>query len=329
MGAGMSEKRKDARAARGMVGAVIVVILAIALYWSMFYSAGYGLGYHKGQAEVERGHHASETPKQIEGECGSKTSVEFRECVTKIIDAERESRRGESDLAAQWEAAEWVRWAGVLAAAQLIATVIGLYYVKGTLDETRRAVNDTSIATEAMLAQTKLMANAQRPWLDFEVSDIEIADLAVQRDSLIVALNVKNISDFPAHELRTYAVGHFYTKSIFDPSYLFGDRDTVRLELDTMQSGVFDGEAIFPRDNRAVNANGVLSPEDASMASIGVRLTVGIRYIFEGQTGYTYRDYRLLNVDAAWLGFMARRPKTDPNFCKISFDPIAGSTRAF
>ena len=154
----------------------------------MFYSAGYGLGYNEGKAEVETGHHASEAANQIQRECSTKTGDAARECITKIVDAERESQRGESDLAAQWESASWVKWAGVLAGAQLIATALGLYFVKRTLDATWEAVADTSKATEAMDRQNKIAAEAQRPWIAISV---EVEDIRATQNVFALKWRVK------------------------------------------------------------------------------------------------------------------------------------------
>lgn len=95
--------------------------------------------YKDRKAQVEAKRYASDAAEGIERACGKLPPSGARKCIGEIITAQRESERGESDLAAQWEAAEWSKWAGVAALAQLLATVIGLYYIKGTLDETRRS----------------------------------------------------------------------------------------------------------------------------------------------------------------------------------------------
>ncbi len=81
------------------------------------------------------------------------------------MDASRESQRSESDLGAQWKAADWVFWASVVAAAQLLASIVGLFYIKRTLDATLAAVEDTGIATEAMVVANQIARDVQRPWL--------------------------------------------------------------------------------------------------------------------------------------------------------------------
>ena len=151
----------------GLIGTVLVAIIGIAAYWSMFYSMGFQSGQNERKANVEAGHYANDTAKQIERECSAKAGQAARECIAKIVAAERESQRGESDLAAQWKAADWVMWAGVLAGAQLFATGLGLYFVRETLRATLKAVEDTGKATNAMVRQNEITTEKERAHLEF------------------------------------------------------------------------------------------------------------------------------------------------------------------
>ena len=170
----MPRSDRGKQSAARLIGTILVAVLGIGAYWAMFYSAGYGSGYNERQAHIEAKHYVSDTPQQIERECGAKAGEATRECIAKIIDAERESQRSESDLAAQWKAADWVMWAGIIAGAQLIATALGLYFVKRTLDATLEAVEDTGKATQAMERQNELAARQQRPWIWIESVEVTI-----------------------------------------------------------------------------------------------------------------------------------------------------------
>lgn len=188
----MSGSDRDKHSPLGLIFSALVVIVAIGLYWSMFYDAGYNSGYHERQAYVEREHHASDTPKQIERKCSAKAGAELRECVAEIVEAERESQRSESDLAAQWKAANWVMWAGVVSGLQLILTLAGLYYVKGTLDATLKAVVDTGKATVAMERQNEIAEIAQRPWviLEAEITKFQTTQTGIDIWTKVTARNI-------------------------------------------------------------------------------------------------------------------------------------------
>ena len=106
---------------------MLMVVVGVALYWTMFYDMGFQSGQNEQKATIEAERYAGDAANQIEQECRNKSGLSVRECIAKIVAGERESQRGESDLAAQWKAANWVMWAGILAGAQLIATVFALY----------------------------------------------------------------------------------------------------------------------------------------------------------------------------------------------------------
>ena len=213
----MSRSDRDNRAATRLIGAAIVAALGVAMYCAMFYSAGYGSGYNERQAHIEAKHYASDTPQQIERECGAKAGEATRECIAKIIDAERESQRSESDLAAQWKAADWVMWAGIIAGAQLIATALGLYFVKRTLDATLEAVEDTGKATVAMERQNELAARQQRPWVT-----IGLAEPFISRSDggilLVCIVELGNIGATPAFDAH---VDFALAPAIHNPIYDF------------------------------------------------------------------------------------------------------------
>ena len=215
----MFRGNRDNKPSYGLIGTIFVAVIGVALYWSMFYSMGYSSGYHEKQAYVESEHHASDTPKQVEGKCGAKASSELRECITEIVKSERESQRSESDLAAQWKAADWVLWAGAIAGAQLIATLVGLYYVKGTLDATLEAVEDTGKATNAMLKQTELVEREQRPWVTIEAAKPVISN---RDDGILITVEIgfKNIGKTVAAgfwpHLKCYLTGADFEESVRD-----------------------------------------------------------------------------------------------------------------
>ncbi|APZ99240.1 hypothetical protein BWQ93_12625 [Sphingopyxis sp. QXT-31] len=139
-----------------LIGAISIAIITVILYSGMSYSAGYQSGWNDRKAQIEATHYASDAPNRIERECAGFTGKAARECVAQIVDAQRENERGESDLAAQWKAADWVMLGGIVAGIQLLASIIGLYYIKGTLDETAKAVAETGAATVAMRQANQL-----------------------------------------------------------------------------------------------------------------------------------------------------------------------------
>lgn len=217
----------------GLIATIFVAALTIAAYWLMIYDAGYQSGQNERKANVESAHYAADTANQIERKCGTKVGQSARECIAEIVKAERESQRSESDLAAQWEAADWARWAGFAALAQFIATIIGLYYIKGTLDATLKAVEDTGKATKAMLRQNDLTEDTAqkqlRAYVDIcdDFTKIERNPLRDKDDRIAakVTISVRNYGQTPAKYARTN-VSHMVLENNFD-SYPFLDKTDV------------------------------------------------------------------------------------------------------
>lgn len=122
------------------------IVLATLLAW--------GIGYLQAR-ETERRYY---TPRQYQESAkaqahracvGMKPAAMF-ECVDEHVEAAYQQANAEQDLSAQQRAAFSGLVAAVVSALALMATGIGIYYVRETLKATLKAVEDTSEATEAM-----------------------------------------------------------------------------------------------------------------------------------------------------------------------------------
>lgn len=121
-------------------------------------------------------HTHSESAKQkAERACVGANATAVFECVVSYVEASENTVYAEQDLTAQQRAA----WGSLIAACagllSVAVSLLGLYWIKGTLDATRDAVGQTTIATNAMVRQNDLAEAAQRPWvsIDCEVSELE------------------------------------------------------------------------------------------------------------------------------------------------------------
>lgn len=200
---------------KALIGSIVAAIAVICLYWAMFYDAGYQSGRHQERAQIERKHYAADTGERVERECAGRATKALRECVTEIVASERENKRNESDLAAQWQAADWVLWAAIIAGAQLVATVIGLYFIKGTLDATLKAVEDTGKATLAMEKQIEIAERGQRAWIAIE---------AITVDDGQINVTVRNFGHSPAKNFATKIETREWSHIFFPES--FGSHST-------------------------------------------------------------------------------------------------------
>jgi hypothetical protein len=277
--------------------------------------------------------------------------------------------RDDADLCAQWAAVQAVgesnrltRLSITVTALEFGALIISLFFTgwaalaasratKIAEDATKDADRALEIAddsakaskaaSEAMKRQVELMADAQRPWLDFDILEIEGARYSVMNDNLKVKLRIFNHSAFPAHSVRGAGYGHFYQGSLLDPLVYEGHRESVTGALDDLsvsKTGEIThstiGDVVFPQKERTPDVIVTIADPGAHKDKGGtgamVRITVGIRYVYDGGAGYTFRDYHLVGVEPALV--QAKRGQTisknDLSYQRITFTSDDNSGRA-
>jgi len=186
-----------------LIATILTVVVAVGLYWAMFYDMGFQSGYSAGSSKIHTEHYAANATEQIERECGGKAGLSAHECIANIVKAERESQRSESDLAAQWQAANWAGWATVVAAASALVTGIGTYFLYQQIILTREAVEDTNKSTDAMVRQNEIVELSNRPWLKLTIQTQATCQPVFSEGvphALIIMLSarVKNFGQSPA-----------------------------------------------------------------------------------------------------------------------------------
>jgi hypothetical protein len=181
---------------RHTIYAALVVALGVGLYWWMFYQAGFSSGRREERAHVEREHYAADAANKLGNVCNGMSGAAAAKCGYQVAETEREGRRNESDLAAQWKAADWVFWAGIIGGAQLFVTAVGLFFIKRTLDANWGAMEaaQDSLSHQRETAQLQL-----RPYL--YIGDEAKLELPLTLKSRI-RLKVKNYGLSPAFNLK-------------------------------------------------------------------------------------------------------------------------------
>jgi hypothetical protein len=172
--------------------AAVVLAFGMFAYWWMFYRAGYSSGRHEERAHIEREHYAAEAADQLSKVCGQLSGTAAAKCAYDTAETEREYRRNESDLAAQWKAADWVLWGAVIAGAQLVATAAGLFFIKRTLDASWQAVATAQATTRAYIA-------IERPRLVPGVKTSYVTD-----GIIVIQIAAENIGKSTAHVHSIY-----------------------------------------------------------------------------------------------------------------------------
>lgn len=148
-----SKKRENVVALALAVG--VALVLAI-LIWQVS-------AHHTRSTEEARHRaqdHANGTERRIERACGGTEPAAMMECVAEQVAASREDQRAEYDLSAQQRMADWALLSMIAAVFTTALTAVALWFVKGTLEATQKAVEDTSTATDAMLAANVIAKRA-------------------------------------------------------------------------------------------------------------------------------------------------------------------------
>lgn len=150
-------------------------------------------------AEHRARQYADTTDRRIANACATVERPAVLECITKQVGTAREDERTEYDLQAQQDSADAAFWMAWISFATLTATLVALWFVKGTLDATREAVKDTSEATDAMRKANELAEDTAkrqlRAYVGVQSITIENVVMGLKPSAHIIA---KNFGQTPA-----------------------------------------------------------------------------------------------------------------------------------
>lgn len=159
----MSESDRSRHVA--LIGASLAAISVICGTLTYSYHMGELSGRKDAQAEGYAAAYPNDTSKQI-ADCWTKAdTATAQECVAGAIQASHEAQRSEADLSAQRQMSDWAFWALIVGILMAFITTIGTYLIFRQVELTRKAVEDTGNATDAMLDANEIARAAQRPWV--------------------------------------------------------------------------------------------------------------------------------------------------------------------
>jgi hypothetical protein len=96
----------------------------------------------------------------IKERCFTTPGLAEKDCASKAEETAREGQRKEQDLAAQNITAWWTKVMGIAALIGMALSAIGVWLVKTTFDETRKATKSAQINSEAYIWN-------ERAWIEF------------------------------------------------------------------------------------------------------------------------------------------------------------------
>lgn len=177
-----------------------------AMIWSISaYQAvdAYRTGQH---AAYER----KSTDSRIAESCSDRKGSALVQCVKDIIETSRDSERSEYDLNAQEQMAYWAKLMFWATAIMAMVTVVGVWFVKRTLEATLEAVEDTSEATEAMREANEIARDTTRRQLRAYILPAR-SNFTLKDGIPSAVIDIENFGQTPALNVQSWV--HFWVEN--------------------------------------------------------------------------------------------------------------------
>ncbi len=200
----------------GMAAAFICVILAAIMGWQL---SSQHVQYDK-QADYYAAEFAAKSDQEVMQSCSLTTGLYLVKCLRDELEAERDTKRSEADLAAQQKVAKWSLGVFVVSALSTGFTLAGLWFVLLNLREARKITAQSAHANsqaaraalaahhsadEARFANKIASEAAERQLRAYVVLDsIEVEEMILNPSDIdiLVFVNWKNAGQTPTRGLR-------------------------------------------------------------------------------------------------------------------------------
>lgn len=145
-----------------VAGLTFLAVLAVIFIFWWGASLGARSGYYSAQSAGYASQYPNDTDKRIE-QCFTNSDIAAaKQCAQEAVTADRENQRGEHDLQAQREVADWTYYVLVISVLQIPLGVLGLIALVVTIQQGREAIRKAGESNSIALL-------AQRPWLSVEI----------------------------------------------------------------------------------------------------------------------------------------------------------------
>lgn len=206
----------------GGFGIAAAIILCVSVVGAIAYSNG-----RESERRYQSPHHHAEAAKaSAKRSCVGVNPVAVFECVYEKIEASEETARAEQDLDAQQRMAFWALAMTLVSAAMAVISGVALYFLRGTLDETRKAVGETANATRQMRKANQIAEDTARRQ---QRAYIAVRPLGVEQiysnRKFIGMVSVENVGQTPAKNVDIY-VNMFCSSSKTETHFPVKTNDT-------------------------------------------------------------------------------------------------------
>jgi hypothetical protein len=187
----------------------------VGLFFALAYSVGVSNTERKLRAEHNAERYSEGAASRIEANCLIlDTPKAVAECTENEVKAAEEARRGEYDLTAQQDMADWAFWLLWVSVGSVAIGTVGVVFVWLSLGHTQ---SSAKAAQDSAAVALKSMEVEQRPWI--EIVNVVLSDdrkasrpAGGSKASIPVVITLKNHGKTPAEYIFTFAqIGPFET----------------------------------------------------------------------------------------------------------------------
>jgi len=176
---------------------------AIFIFW-WGVTLGAKSGYYGAQSQGYASQYPSDTDKRIEQCFTNPDLAAAKQCAQEAITADRENQRGERDLQAQREVADWTYYTVIISILQIPLGVLGLIALIVTIRQGQEAIAKATDANE--IARENLLTE-HRAWLRVEHS---LAEDFRKKDTwgTYIETSINNVGNTPALDVYSCVEMH-------------------------------------------------------------------------------------------------------------------------
>lgn len=277
-----------------LVGKVVIGLVTALLALGFVWSISAHQTRHTVEAEYRAQERAERTVDDIQKACVGIEQPTLLECITQQIEAGRDDQRAERDLSAQERMADWAFYAMLAGLGTLAMTGVTVYFIRETLEATREAVEDTSNATEAMIAANKIADEAARGWVTVSIEKIgPLIRGQDQRLHVTVKYCLKNVGGSPiiagAHLPKVYHSAGPNTERVRN---YFDLLDSLR-KSGMANTGLAPGEELTFEPTIIVDEAELITSEDGGLL---LQMFVGIIYQTRTYNGSSFKRVILMRA---------------------------------
>ncbi|MBZ9733910.1 hypothetical protein LB534_09855 [Mesorhizobium sp. CA18] len=241
----------------GIATASVCIVLAAIMGWQL---SSQHIQYDK-QADHYAEDFASHSNEEILKSCGATAGLDLVKCLRQELEAERDTKRGEADLAAQQKVAKWSLGAFIISGLSLLFTAGGVWLVYLNLGEARKVTAQSVTANEhAVRSSAHAHRMAQLGYREARAANAIAKDASEKelRAYLAVApkgvnqligtqdvmghIEVRNVGRLPAHKVVIHVRMGLFNGRILDLAELPVVNDLTDSELAPVDRVVQPGD---------------------------------------------------------------------------------------